>query len=297
MCLVTRDGGEGLLATLAALPAAAAPLRCEAVVVDNASQDGTAERVAAACPGAIVIRNQRNLGFARGCNQAAAAAQSPLLLFLNDDAIPSPGSLAGLAAALRPGVSAVGPRLETAAGVPEQSAGPAPLLGGLLHRIRFLRWTGVFRAAHSAWRRAPLPTQRSAVERLGGAALLVRREAPTWDEGYPFGLEDVDLSRRLACSGSLLYCPDLVVIHAGGRASAKHQSFVLESYERGYARYLRLHDPRPWAASLYKLLVTLDGPGRLLAALWRARRARGRARLRAECAFYLGGGLLRFWRA
>lgn len=297
VCLVTRDGGQGLLETLRSLDAAAAPLRCEALVVDNASRDGTPERIAAAFPDALVIRNARNRGFAQGCNQAAARARGEVLVFLNDDALPTPGSLAGLAAALEAGVAAAGPRLETPGGVREQSAGPAPLLGGLLHRVRFLRWTRLFRAAHRAWRRAPLPQVRSGVERLGGAALAIRRGAAAWDEGYPFGLEDVDLCRRLARQGRLLYCPDLVVIHEGGRASAREPRFVLEAYERGYARYLKLHDPRPWAGGLYKLLVTLDGPWRLAEAAWRARRPAGRGRLRAEWAFYLGGGLLRFWRA
>lgn len=304
VCVVTRDGGQGLQDLLAALPAAAGRLGYEVVVVDNASRDGTPGRVRASAPTAILIENPQNLGFARGCNQAAARASGRLLLFLNDDAIPGPGVLEGLAEALGPGVAAVGPRLEGLAGEAQQSAGPAPRLGSLLHRIQLLRWTRVFRAAYRAWRHAPLPGERQEVERLGGAALLVRRGAPTWDEGFPFGLEDLDLSLRLGREGALLYCPDLRVFHEGGRASAAHQSFVLESFERGYARYLRLHDPRPWASGLYKLLVTLDGPLRTARAAFSAlRRARGprgeqaNARLRAELAFYLGGGLLRFWRA
>jgi len=307
VCVVTRDGGQGLLELLASLPAAAGHLTYEAVLVDNASQDGTPGRVRAAAPRATLIENAANLGFARGCNQAAARARGRLLLFLNDDAIPEPGVLEGLAAALEEGdgVAAVGPRLEGLSGQAQQTAGPAPRLGSLLHRVQFLRATQVFRAAYRAWRHAPLPSERTRVERLGGAALLVRREAPPWDEGFPFGLEDVDLSLRLARQGALLYCPDLRVVHEGGRASASHQAFVLESFERGFARYLRLHDPRPWASGLYKLLVTLDGPWRTLAAAWGALRRPGgspraalaRARLRAELSFYLGGGLLRFWRA
>lgn len=306
VCVVTRDGGQGILDLLAALPAAAGGLSVEAIVVDNASGDGTPARIEEAWPGTIVIRNAANLGFARGCNQAAAEASAPLLFFLNDDAIPSPSLLPRLAAALGEGVAAVGPRVEGVAGEGQQSAGPVPRLGSLLHRIQFLRLTGLWRAAYRAWRHAPLPTERTAVARLGGAAILVRRGAPAWDEGFPFGLEDVDFSLRLGREGALLYCPDLLVRHEGGRASASEQTFVLESFERGFARFLRLHDSRPWAVGLYKLLVTLDGPWRVARAGWRAvRRGAGssggaklaRARWRAELAFYLGGGLLRFWRA
>ena len=41
---------------------------CEVIVVDNASEDGSAEMVEAEFPGAIVVRNERNEGYARGNN-------------------------------------------------------------------------------------------------------------------------------------------------------------------------------------------------------------------------------------
>ena len=47
----------------------------DVIVVDNASRDGSADAVAAALPGATVIRNEWNLGFARAVNQGAEAAK------------------------------------------------------------------------------------------------------------------------------------------------------------------------------------------------------------------------------
>ena len=56
------------------------------VVVDNASTDGTREIVAAAAPGATLLRNEQNRGFAAAVNQGVRALRTPLLLLLNPDA-------------------------------------------------------------------------------------------------------------------------------------------------------------------------------------------------------------------
>lgn len=40
-------------------------------MVDNASQDGTPQRVAAEYPAAQLLANRENLGFGRACNQGA----------------------------------------------------------------------------------------------------------------------------------------------------------------------------------------------------------------------------------
>ena len=46
-----------------------------------------------------MLRLERNLGFAGGCNAGAAATTAPLLFFLNPDARPAPGCLDALRAA------------------------------------------------------------------------------------------------------------------------------------------------------------------------------------------------------
>src|SRR5947209_3339403 len=61
-------------------------------VVDNASVDGSAERLQTTMP-LVVIRNDDNRGFAAACNQGAAGSQAEYLLFLNPDTRLMPGSL------------------------------------------------------------------------------------------------------------------------------------------------------------------------------------------------------------
>lgn len=57
----------------------------ELIVVDNASDDGTARAIRESVPHARLLVNTENLGFARASNQGMAAAQGSLLLLLNSD--------------------------------------------------------------------------------------------------------------------------------------------------------------------------------------------------------------------
>jgi N-acetylglucosaminyl-diphospho-decaprenol L-rhamnosyltransferase len=66
----------------------------QVLVVDNASQDGTPQRIAADYPAARLIANHENQGFGRACNQGARAAQGELLVFLNPDVFVTPNWLA-----------------------------------------------------------------------------------------------------------------------------------------------------------------------------------------------------------
>src|SRR5437773_2256280 len=85
---------ELTLSALRSVEAAVAPLRGEAVCVDNASRDGTAAAVREALPGVRVIENAENLGFARGNNAALPVLRGRYACFLNSDAEASPGALA-----------------------------------------------------------------------------------------------------------------------------------------------------------------------------------------------------------
>lgn len=307
--VVAWNAGERLLTLLAALRAAREDgLPLEAIVVDNASSDGSPERVAAEHPWARLVRNAENAGYARAANQAAALARGRLVLVLNDDVVPPPGALAALVAALDADARAVaaGPRLVGEDGREQMSASGLPSLRGLLHRLLLLRWSRLFRAAHDAWRRPP--PSSGPVPALCGAALLVRRDAllrHPFDERYPFGLEDADLCARLAADGRLLFAPSVTIVHAGGVATARNLAFAYRGFEVGYARFVRQHEGRARGA-VYKLLVTLDQPLRALAAglelvgrllAGRGARARESARRLGAVLRFMATGLPALWRA
>jgi GT2 family glycosyltransferase len=60
---------------------------CETVVVDNASADGSADLAASLLPGATVVRNATNTGFAAAANRGIAATTAEHILLLNPDVL------------------------------------------------------------------------------------------------------------------------------------------------------------------------------------------------------------------
>jgi GT2 family glycosyltransferase len=107
------NGGEQNLACVRALLAQGlAPERI--VFVDNASSDGSRERVAAEFPGLVVLANAENLGYGHGTNRGiehALAAGAERVLLVNNDVTFRAGVLAGLERALAETGGIVGPRV------------------------------------------------------------------------------------------------------------------------------------------------------------------------------------------
>ena len=65
----------------------------EVIVVDNASSDDSVEIIKKKFPQVKLIQNDRNAGFAGGCNLGAKHAQGEYILFLNNDAFLSDNPL------------------------------------------------------------------------------------------------------------------------------------------------------------------------------------------------------------
>lgn len=69
------------------------------VIVDNASTDGSADRLSETFPGITILRNETNIGYGRAINQAMREVNTPFALHLNPDAVISPEDLAEMHAA------------------------------------------------------------------------------------------------------------------------------------------------------------------------------------------------------
>ena len=95
--ILTALGATHIADCLASIAAQRYPReRCEVIVVDNGSTEDPTTAVERAYPGARVIRNGANLGFATANNIGARAASGEYLVFLNDDTRVHPDWLAEL---------------------------------------------------------------------------------------------------------------------------------------------------------------------------------------------------------
>src|ERR1043165_2003067 len=64
--------------------------RLQVICVDNASGDGSVERIRANAPGVELVESPVNTGFAGGCNLGVQHAKGSVVAFLNNDARPHP---------------------------------------------------------------------------------------------------------------------------------------------------------------------------------------------------------------
>jgi GT2 family glycosyltransferase/tetratricopeptide (TPR) repeat protein len=188
----------------------------ELVLVDNGSGDDTPALLEAIKgregPDRVeVIRNDENLGFARGCNQALRAARGAYLVLLNNDTVVTPGWLEGLirhALSDYPNVGMVGP-------VTNYSRPPQLVEPGYTSLDDL--------DAFALRRRKELAGQTLEAERLAGFCLLLRREVldgvGALDESFGVGFfEDDDLCVRVRRAGyKLLVAQEVFVHHHGSR--------------------------------------------------------------------------------
>ena len=260
------------------------------LVVDNASGDGIARRLAAAVPGARVVEELVNRGYGAGCNRGARETSRPLLLFLNSDAYVRPGAVDALASALDAdqGAAAAGPRLLDPDGTLQPSIRRLPTPRRIFFESSGLAFLAGGREPFAGHTKTRADHGRAqAVEALMGAALLVRRTAfeaaGGFDEGFFLYAEETDLMARWRRGGwRVLYVPAAEVVHDGGRSGGDR---LFGRLHDSLARYAAKHHG-PAAGAFARAVLAAGAAVRYGAALatpgdaGRRRRERYRAALR-----------------
>jgi GT2 family glycosyltransferase len=256
--VVNWNGGDEVVECLRTLHRHPPSVPWEAFLVDNASVDGSADRVAAEFPSVHVVRNERNLGLAAGNNQGIRASRSPFVLISNPDVHYQPGAIDALLELLerRERAAFAVARLRDVDGTLQTSAGDLPtlreaLLGRALSRGRNAG------AQRGFWWHGWDHDSEQQIGHGGEACYLVRRrtidEIGLQDEGYVLDWEGVDWSRRVADAGwEIWYCPQAEVVHAGGVSIRQVPFRWVVSSHRGMYRYFRHRVPpvaRPFAAA------------------------------------------------
>ncbi|MGH3195975.1 MAG: mycofactocin biosynthesis glycosyltransferase MftF [Streptosporangiaceae bacterium] len=176
-----RDRHAELARCLAGLPGGP-----RVIVVDDGSRDRAAVASVAAAAGASVLRRPVNGGPAAARNTGLAAADTPLVAFLDSDCVPALGWLDALLPHFAdPAVGAVAPRI-----VPHEAG-----------RTWLARYEGASSTLDMG-RRPGIVRPGSRVPYVPGAALVVRKQAAGagFAEDMQVG-EDVDFVWRLGMAG------------------------------------------------------------------------------------------------
>jgi len=199
----------------------------EIIVVDNASEDGSFERLESFQPRVVAVPSKTNLGFAGGCNLGASHARGEIIAFLNSDARPEKN---WVSAALQTfdsyeNVGAVASRVLSWDGRRVDFSGSAMAWYGMGYRPR----TGEKVSKKKQIARPVL---------FGtGSAMFVRRKAfedlGGFDESFFMFFEDVDFGWRLNLAGwDFVYEPDSLAFHrhhgSMGGVPEHREQFLLE---------------------------------------------------------------------
>jgi GT2 family glycosyltransferase len=226
--IVNFNAGEHLDRTLRALAAqTVAPTR--AIVVDNASTDGSVDELEERFPWVEVVRSPENLGFAAGNNLAVRMAEEcEYVCLLNPDAFPDPHWLAELLRA----AEERGDEFSFFASRLVDAEDPELLDG----RGDVLHVSGL------AWRRdhGLAATDEPRAEEVFSpcaAAALYRRDAflsvGGFDEDFFCYFEDTDLAFRLRLAAHrCLYVPSAVVEHVGSAVAGAESDFTVYHSQR-----------------------------------------------------------------
>lgn len=245
---------------LAALPEALAGTEADVVVVDNASSDGSAE-VAARHPHVRVVANATNVGYATAMNQALAGSRAEVLIALNPDTRPPPGSLATLVDRLLadPGVALVAPKLLGPDGSTQWTARPFPSLGvGAATCLLPGRWQSGRFGRRLSLELAEQPDVPSDVDWVVGAVHVIRADAVAgrkpYDERWFMYVEDIELCWWLAQRGwRRRFEADVAILHVGNASGdqAWGEEYMGRCFDAIYDWYERdrgTAGARAWAA-------------------------------------------------
>jgi GT2 family glycosyltransferase len=257
--LVNYNAGDELRRALQSIADEMHGRPWEAVVVDNASSDGSGAIGNEFAPHATVVSNAENVGFARAVNQGLARTTGARVLIMNPDCRLVAGAVDALLDEIdrHDFCAVVGPRILNPDGSVQGSArGDPDMFTGLFGRTtllsRLMPRLGV--ARRNVVSEAAIRTGHESVvvDWLSGACMIARRDALAkingFDERYFLYWEDADLCRRLRQAGyHVRYVPGATAVHRVGHSSKVARAASIRAFHQSAYLYYATHNaPRPF---------------------------------------------------
>jgi hypothetical protein len=221
----------------------------ETIIVDNNSDDGSAEMVEASFPETSLIRAGRNLGFAAANNLGINKASGRYVLLLNPDCELLPGSIDTMIeyADRNPDIAVIGPKLLNSDGTLQKNGRIFPTFAReFLHITRLYRLLPGYFNRRLEWGRQDFDIPAD-VDEVSGACMLVREsmiaQVGGLDERFFMYYEEVDWCKRIkAHGGRVFYLPEAQVVHHHSQSAGK---IGIEknrlAYESQYLYFLKHH--------------------------------------------------------
>jgi N-acetylglucosaminyl-diphospho-decaprenol L-rhamnosyltransferase len=240
ICIVNTNGRDALLKCLASVFEHPPGRGFEVLVLDNASDDGSAAVVRESFGDRVtLIERSERRGKPENDSELIARSSGLWCLLLNEDSELTEGAADALVRALEsdPRAAAAGARLLNGAGVPQPSAWRFPGLRTALAGAVFLHRRLTVQSRGERTR---------AVDWVQSAGMLVRKSAfeqvGPLDPAFFVYSDEVDWQRRAHDAGwSVLYVPDARIVHGEQLSSGPGARRRIVEFSRNRDRYLRKH--------------------------------------------------------
>ncbi|MDR2591535.1 MAG: glycosyltransferase family 2 protein [Chitinispirillales bacterium] len=249
-----------LIEALHSLRLAALYDRCEVIIIDNASGDGSREIVASKFQEAQWIQLKANVGFGKACNIGVAAARGEYLLFLNPDTVISANTLSDAVEFMEahPKAGLMGPKILNPDGTLQLSCRrsiPTPSVAfyyfaGLSSLFPKSKRFGRYHLTYMDEDKTAL------VDVISGSFMFMRRalfnEIGGFDKRFFMYGEDIDLCYRITHAGhEVWYYPQIKIVHQKGKSSAKRKVrsrfYFYEAMIIFFSKYRKLQEMVfPW---------------------------------------------------
>lgn len=260
--IVNYNTRDYLRACLASIEAQQGDVSVEVVVVDNASQDGSAAMLRAEFPQVRLVEPGVNTWFTGGNNLGVRHASGDYVLLLNSDTLIQPGMFRSMIAYLRahPGVGALTCQQRSFDGEILRICSRVPAYLDLLLGYTFL---GVFFAPLRDRRRAEMwysgwnRDSTRAVEVIPGSSIFARRELLAhygpFDERLKLYFPEDDLCQRMLASGSEIhFLAEAMLLHEEHASTRQVQRLASRVYFDDLITFTR-----KWHGGVAALLLAL----------------------------------------
>lgn len=268
---------------------------CETILIDNASQDGTVEKIREDYPWVRLISHEQNLGFPRAVNQGLKEAAGNYILLLNPDVEFEAATLEKSLEAIKkdPQIGLLGVKIKRPDGRIQLHSGRRfPSLFSLIcNSLGLDRALARLKILPSVDLSPEELQQSREVDMISGTFMLFRREIYDTlgglNETLPMYFEDMEFCWRVKKSGwKVYYFAEAEIIHQTGISSSRANPLWITGLKYEANRLMLKTVGKKTGARIYPFLIFLLAPLRyLLFPLWSfSLKRRG---LEAKPSFYL----------
>jgi O-antigen biosynthesis protein len=262
--IVNYNVRDFLHQSLVSLQKALKGIRSEIFVIDNASDDGSAEMVRRRFPRIRIIANTVNLGFAKANNMALRKARGKFLLLINPDTIVQEDTVRVMMEFLRshPDVGLAGCKILN----PDGSFQPACRRGLPTPWVAFTRIIGLSKLfpktrLFGKYNLTYLDTEETyPVDAVSGSFMMVRKETfqqvGGLDESYFMYGEDLDWCYRIRQTGwQIYYVHSTQIIHYKGESTRRSSLDEIRTFYDAMHLFVEKHFQ---TSRLFKIILRLS---------------------------------------